>query len=449
MNNLQLKKLVHITTGKLDVNKSSANGKYPFFTCAKKAYKINTYAFDNEAVIIAGNGDLNVKYFLGKFNAYQRTYILTAQKDGVIDMKYLYYFMQKYIEILRNKAIGGVIKYIKLGYLNDTKIPLLPLAEQQKIALFLTRIEALIQKREESIQLLDELIKSTFLDMFGDPVLNPKKWDKKKISKFAMVRIGPFGSLLHAEDYITGGIPLVNPIHIVNGEIQIDKKFTVTVEKFQELSSYHLKQGDIVVARRGEIGRCAIVKYNFKMLCGTGSMFIRVTDDYMPSLLQYMIFNTSLKNYLLSKAKGVTMKNLNSSILGNMKIIIPPKSLQDKFAFIVTKIEATKVKYQNSLEELNNLFNSTAQKAFKGELNLGNIEVIKKEISKEEVQMLDEDKILELIQSGSFEAKDHVNKQQSYDEIRDIVLNLMDKGKITQKFTADKKMVLEAITQEG
>lgn len=360
-------------------------------------------------------------------------------KNEDVDIKYVFYAMQNIHFSPEEHKRFWISKY------SNFKIPFPPLAEQQKIASFLTRIEALIQKREESIQLLDELIKSTFLDMFGDPVYNPKGWEKRSVSSFATVRIGPFGSLLHAEDYIFGGIPLINPSHIVDGEIQMDQNFTVKNDKFQELSAYQLKSNDIVVARRGEIGRCAIVKINSKLLCGTGSMFIRIIDGCLPTLLQFMIFKTSLRSYLESKAKGVTMKNINSSIIGNMMVIIPPKPLQDKFASIVTKIEASKAKCQSSLEELNNLFNSTAQKAFKGELNLGNIAVIEKEISKEEAQVLDEDKVLELIQSGSFEAKDHVNEKQSYDDIRDMVLKLMDKGKITQKFTDDKKMALEAI----
>ncbi len=92
--------------------------KISLFTCSKDTLKIDTYSYDCECVLLAGNGDLNVKYYKGKFDAYQRTYILEC-KNNVICTKYLYYFMQKYVEKLRNQAIGGVIKYIKLSNIND------------------------------------------------------------------------------------------------------------------------------------------------------------------------------------------------------------------------------------------------------------------------------------------------------------------------------------------
>ena len=100
-----------VKTGKLDANASDENGIYPFFTCSKEPLRINTYSYDAECVLIAGNGDLNVKYYNGKFDAYQRTYILTI-KNGVTDvsMQYLYLFFQLYVETLRKNSIGGVIK---------------------------------------------------------------------------------------------------------------------------------------------------------------------------------------------------------------------------------------------------------------------------------------------------------------------------------------------------
>lgn len=119
----KLEELIDIRTGKLDANASSENGKYPFFTCSKDTLKIDTYSYDCECVLLAGNGELNVKYYNGKFDVYQRTYILESNSN-IISVKYLYYFMQKYIEMLRNQAIGGVIKYIKLSNINEAMIPI-------------------------------------------------------------------------------------------------------------------------------------------------------------------------------------------------------------------------------------------------------------------------------------------------------------------------------------
>jgi restriction modification system, type I len=109
---VKLGELTKIRTGKLDANAASENGKYPFFTCSKEPLRISTYSYDCECVLVAGNGDLNVKYYNGKFDAYQRTYIIESNSNGRLHLPYLYYFMTRYIQELRKLSIGGVIKYI-------------------------------------------------------------------------------------------------------------------------------------------------------------------------------------------------------------------------------------------------------------------------------------------------------------------------------------------------
>jgi type I restriction enzyme S subunit len=102
-------------------------------------------------------------------------------------------------------------------------------------------------------------------------------------------------------------------------------------------------------------------------------MFVRITSEYSPILLQFMIFRTSLKSFLEGQAKGVTMKNLNSSILENMEVINPPTYLQKEFANIVEKVEGIKSRYQASLTDLENIYGALSQKAFKGELDLSRV----------------------------------------------------------------------------
>jgi len=282
-------------------------------------------------------------------------------------------FLQSKFAYLRQTAIGATIPHINRKALEGIALPDIELDDQKRIAHLLGKVEGLIARRKHHLQQLDDLLKSVFLEMFGDPVRNEKGWEKRPLSEFATVRIGPFGSLLHAEDYITGGIPLINPSHMVNGEIVIDESLTITEEKFQELSAYHLDLNDVVVARRGEIGRCALVRNKIKLLCGTGSMFVRSTSEYLPIMLQFMIYRTSLKDYLESNAKGVTMKNLNSSILEKMQVIVPPPDLQNQFAAIIIKVDALKSRYQQSLTDLESLYGALSQKAFKGELDLSRV----------------------------------------------------------------------------
>ena len=163
---------------------------------------------------------------------------------------------------------------ISLSDIGDLEIDMKTDLERKNIVNQLQYIEKIISLRKQEILTLDDLIKARFVEMFGDPVINPHGWEKPELRNLADLKIGPFGSLLHKEDYIEGGHPLVNPSHIVDGRIMIDPKLTVSDEKYEELSAYHLKIGDVVIGRRGEMGRCAVIEEE-GLLCGTGSLLIR------------------------------------------------------------------------------------------------------------------------------------------------------------------------------
>ncbi|MXV35470.1 MULTISPECIES: restriction endonuclease subunit S [unclassified Saccharibacter] len=149
---VKLGDVVDIKTGKLDANASSPTGAFPFFTCSSTPLQIDNWAYDLDAVIVAGNGDLNVKHYNGKFNAYQRTYIITPKQNHVIKSLFLYYFMNSYVYKLRQQAIGGVIKYIKIGMLTNASIPLPPLAEQERFAKRIEKVEALQRTYESALK---------------------------------------------------------------------------------------------------------------------------------------------------------------------------------------------------------------------------------------------------------------------------------------------------------
>ena len=178
---------VRIRTGKLDANASNENGQYPFFTCSIEPLKIDTYSYDCECVLVAGNGDLNVKYYNGKFDAYQRTYIIESLDKTVLSIPYLYCFLDKYVETLRQQAIGGVIKYIKLGNLTEAEIPIPLIAGQKKIFENLCKLNELIVLRKEQLAKLDELVKSRFIELFGDPEQNTKEWQVRPLGELCLV----------------------------------------------------------------------------------------------------------------------------------------------------------------------------------------------------------------------------------------------------------------------
>ena len=206
MNNIDFKKLgdyVKIKTGKLDANASSEDGEYPFFTCSIEPLKISSYSYDCECCLVAGNGDLNVKYYNGKFDAYQRTYIIESLDKEKLDVMYLYFFLSSYIEVLRKQSIGGVIKYIKLGNLTDALIPIPELSKQKEICQNLIKAKKILSSNENLLSKYDTLIKSRFIEMFGEPVTNPKGWKVRKLKETTDIITGNTPSRKDKDNYGT------------------------------------------------------------------------------------------------------------------------------------------------------------------------------------------------------------------------------------------------------
>ena len=183
------------------------------------------------------------------------------------------------------------------------------------------------------------------------------------LSDEAEIKIGPFGSLLHREDYITGGHALINPSHIVEGQLAPDNDLTISDDKYAELIAYQLKEGDVVMGRRGEMGRCAVVDRP-GLLCGTGSLLIRSKGNLSADYIQKIISSPSFKRTIEDMAVGQTMPNLNVPIVSNFRILKPPKTIQDDYYRFVKQVDKSKVAIQKSLAETQLLFDKLMQDYF-------------------------------------------------------------------------------------
>jgi len=366
--NVQWQDVLTIKNGKDQKKVVNPNGQYPIYGSGGVMGYADDFLCPEGTTVIGRKGSINNPiYVTEKFWNVDTAFGLCPRED--LNGKFLYYYCTTYNFLRHNKAT--TLPSLTKVDLLKIEIPLPPLNEQKRIAAILDAADALRQKDKALIAKYDELTQALFLDMFGDPVSNPKGWEKVKLKEVGSVKIGPFGSLLHKEDYVADGIPLVNPSHIISGKIVIDTKLTVSHDKIKELKSYCMKVGDVIVGRRGEIGRCAVVsKKENGYLCGTGSVFIRPADKLNSLFLQNIISANSIRKVLENSAKGITMKNLNSTILEELVIPLPNLSLQKKFVLGISLIEQQKLIAQRSLEKSEQLFNSLLQKAFKGELSL-------------------------------------------------------------------------------
>ncbi len=207
--------------------------------------------------------------------------------------------------------------------------------------------------------------------MFGDPLTNQKNWEiSKLVNEIELIQIGPFGTQLHQEDYVENSIPLINPSHIRNGKIFPDNKLTVSEEKYHQLPQYHMKTNDVIVGRRGEMGRCAVVTERENgYLCGTGSLFLRMNEKNLnATFLSFILSSNSIKKLLENSSQGVTMANLNKKIVSEIPLIMPNIDLQSKFGEFVDSINLQKQRLKVQSKQQENLFQSLQQRAFNGEL---------------------------------------------------------------------------------
>jgi len=172
--NVSLGDLVNIKTGKLDVNAAVENGEYPFFTCSRDIYAIDKYAFDCEAILLAGNnavGDFNIKHYKGKFNAYQRTYVITVNEKNALLYRFLYFQLLKSLKLFKEQSVGAATKFLKLGMIKDLKIALPTISEQEKIVLttdsLLKETQCLETIYQRKLAALDELKKALLHQAFS------------------------------------------------------------------------------------------------------------------------------------------------------------------------------------------------------------------------------------------------------------------------------------------
>ena len=182
--------LVDIRTGKLDANAATEDGQYPFFTCSREIYKIDSFAFDCEAILLAGNnavGDFNVKHYKGQFNAYQRTYVITVNTEKKILYRYLYFQMLKSLKEFKLQSVGAGTKFLKLGMIQDLRIALPTIEKQQEIISTLDKLKAETQRLEtiyrQKLAALKELKQSILQKAFtGELTADTSKTVKEEIA---------------------------------------------------------------------------------------------------------------------------------------------------------------------------------------------------------------------------------------------------------------------------
>ena len=279
---------------------------------------------------------------------------------------------------IRAKTRGAVRDTLSFGCLCEIKIPILPIEDQLHIVNVLSKAENLIAQRKESLRLLDEFLKSTFLEMFYNNS-EIENWDEVKFEelaekKKASMRSGPFGSsLLHGEFTETGDVKVLGIDNVVTNRFTWKRSRCITNEKFKELKRYQVFPNDVLISIMATLGRTAVVPNDIP-LCINSKHLAAITLDKKianPYFVAYAFHSHPLiVRQMTNNVKGAIMDGLNLTIIRKIKMKLPPVELQNMFGETFEKSEALKTQYQQSLQELENLYGSLSQKAFRGELCL-------------------------------------------------------------------------------
>jgi type I restriction enzyme, S subunit len=335
-------------------------------------------------------------------------------------------------------STGATRKRISRSNLDKIHFDLPTYEDQIRIATVLTRTETIISKRKESIKVLDELLKNTFLEMFGPQNKSFPQWPVVEIKDLAAnhkgsMRTGPFGSnLLHSEFVESGDVAVLGIDNAVKNKFAWSNRRYITMEKYNELSPYRIFPGDVIITIMGTVGRSAVIPDDIPLAINTKHLAALTLDKQKanPHFISYSIHsNPYIVKQFAKKNRGAIMNGLNLGIIKETKLHKPPIELQNKFAVIVEKFESLKVKYTQSINELENLFNSLSQRAFKGELDLSKVPVVyskEKEEVEVEIKMIEgkskfnDNDLVELI-------KTFTEKVFSFDELWQKIETLADK----------------------
>jgi type I restriction enzyme S subunit len=261
--------------------------------------------------------------------------------------RFLLYALRGQPDQIERRKAGSTHKTIYMPDIETLRVPLPPLATQRAIADYLDaetlRIDALVAKKRRMIELLDEQEVSRSVrfvtggEVAGTPSRSglygqvPTGWVETALRHLGCeVQTGPFGSQLHAEDYVMDGWPVVNPLNIVDGNIIAVDNMTISEAKRSELARHVLRAGDIVFGRRGEMGRAGLVTASQEgWLCGTGSLRLRLHSHHLiPPYLKLLLQTPAARAYFELASVGSTMDNLNSEIVLALPTLVPPLEVQ-------------------------------------------------------------------------------------------------------------------------
>lgn len=302
--------------------------------------------------------------------------------DEKFNSEYLGRYLQNQLEILKDLTTGATIPHINRRALQKIKIPLLPIRDQIKIALILKKVEDLIAQRKESLLQLDELVKSTFQKMFGDPVLNKMNWEKGLLGDVILEIVSGTSYGGEEKEQLEDNEMGVLKISAVTYGSFDSREFKAVRNTALKKEVLTVRQGMFLFSRantRELVAACCIVEEDYPYLFLPDKLWsISFNEDRVdPKFIEYLFKHENYRGKIreLSSGSHSSMLNISKKKLRALSCIIPDIDLQHEFKGIVKSIDILKKRLINSAQELENLFGSLSQRAFKGKLDINKLSI--------------------------------------------------------------------------
>ncbi|HUE92507.1 restriction endonuclease subunit S [Pseudomonas sp.] len=332
--------LVTFKTGKLDSNAAEEEGKYPFFTCAQTTYRINSYAFDTECVLLAGNnagGIFPLKYYKGKFNAYQRTYIIQSRNAQVLNIKYLYFYLRPYLKAFEQEATGATTKFLTLKILNNLRVALPPVGVQEKIAAVLSTYDDLIENNRRRIELLEQMAEELYREWFARfrfPGYQQAKFEKGIPAGWVVAELSKLAEV-NARSIRKSREP--QKVHYLDIGCVSTNEYTlpesIDFNNAPGRARRIVKHGDIIWSsvRPANRAYCLIYDPPENLVASTGFAVISHRQQVPYSFLKMAVTTDSFVEQMTVVAKGSAYPATSFEDFEKAKILLPPDGLLKEF----------------------------------------------------------------------------------------------------------------------
>ena len=284
---------------------------------------------------------------------------------GALNQRYLFYYLISQRHKILADCVGGAQAHISQGYVKNIKVPVLSLVEQEQVVEVLTQLNNIISMRRKEIGLLDTLVKSRFVELFGDPVINSRGWKKALIGDDCFVtKLAGFEYTQYINYEDSGDVVMVKAQNVKNGKLNRKELSFVSNEVSDSLPRSQLAPGDVVMTYVGaNIGDVAIIDNEYKYHLAPNVAKIRPDSERYNSI--YFMYMLMLLNaYIVKNSADTAKAALGMERIRKLNVFVPPMELQNQFADFVTSIDKSKSKIQKSLEETQLLFDSLMQKYF-------------------------------------------------------------------------------------